>query len=118
MAQIAADQGRKIVMVAPSAFVGNEEGVLEDIDGAIEKLEAIAEIIPVYGFYLQPALSNIVLPKEFWSRLFEFSYGAKAAPFDRRYTNDLIEAAAESDRLHELVMSTGNDDYIVGDFLQ
>ena len=118
MAELAAEQGRKMVMVAPSAFTGGETGVLQDVSGALDKLGAIAEVIPVYGFYLQPALSNIILPKGLWQGMFEFAYGAKAAPFHRGYTNVVMQAALESDRLSELVMSTGNDDYIVGDFIQ
>ncbi len=110
-AETAAKNGYDLLIVAPTAFKGMDE------DKAIRYMQEIAEIIPVYGFYLQSAVGGRVFSQDFWKALFEFSYGAKAAPFDRELTDSLMHAAVQSGRIDELVMVTGNDDFIVGDLL-
>lgn len=118
MAKIAKEQGQDIVMVAPSAIRGYFYSLGNpDEDGAIEYLKEMAATIPVFGFYLQTAVGGIPLEKSFWHKLFDFAYGAKAAPFDRYKTDDVMIAAVECDRWDELVLATGNDDFIVGDLL-
>src|SRR5258707_2096380 len=49
---------------------------------------AIAAIIPVIGFYLQPAVGACVLPYEFWRQFAEISnvVAIKIAPFNRYQT--------------------------------
>ena len=37
----------------------------------LEHARAVAEAIPVFGFYLQPAVGGRVLPYEFWRAFFE-----------------------------------------------
>jgi dihydrodipicolinate synthase/N-acetylneuraminate lyase len=80
---------------------------------------AVAETIPVVGFYLQPAVGGIRLSYEFWCRFFEISHvvAAKVAPFNRYYTLDVVRALAESGRQHEIALYTGNDDNIIPDLL-
>src|SRR5262245_28297079 len=40
-------------------------------DALIEHCRAIAEVMPLVGFYLQPAVGGIVLSSEFWRRFAE-----------------------------------------------
>jgi dihydrodipicolinate synthase/N-acetylneuraminate lyase len=84
----------------------------------IEHVEAIAAIIPVIGFYLQPAVGGRVLPYEFWRQFAEVPnvIGIKMAPFNRYQTIDVIRAVADSGR-DDITLYTGNDDNIVIDLL-
>jgi len=112
MAEVAREQNQDVVMVAPSAF-----GHLDEIE-SIKHLKKMAEIIPVIDFYLQPAVGGRVFSPLYWFNSFEIAYGAKAAPFDRKLTDELMHAALRSDRWDQLLMVTGNDDNIVGDLLR
>ncbi len=112
MAQIARDQKQDIVMVAPSAF-----GERDEI-GSMRRLKEMAEIVPVLDFYLQPAVGGKLFSPLYWFNSFDVAYGAKAAPFNRELTDELMHAALRCDRLDQLVMVTGNDDNIVGDLLR
>ena len=89
-----------------------------DIDGLIDHCRAVADVIPVVGFYLQPAVGGRVLPYEFWRRFFDIPNVAavKIAPFNRYQTIDVVRAAAESGR-DDVAIYTGNDDNIVMDLL-
>ena len=80
---------------------------------------AIADIIPVFGFYLQPAVGGVPLGYEFWRAFFEIPnvVAVKAAPFNRYQTLDVVRALAESGRRGEIALYTGNDDNIVADLL-
>ncbi|MBI2690008.1 MAG: dihydrodipicolinate synthase family protein [Acidobacteria bacterium] len=84
----------------------------------IEHAEAVAAVIPVVGFYLQPAVGGRVLPYEFWCRFAEIPnvIGIKMAPFNRYQTIDVIRAVADSGR-EDITLYTGNDDNIVIDLL-
>lgn len=83
----------------------------------IEHVRAVAEVLPVVGFYLQPAVGGRVLPYAFWRQFVEIEnvVGIKIAPFNRYQTLDVMRAVAESGR--ELALYTGNDDNIVVDLL-
>ena len=61
---------------------------------------AIAEIIPVVGFYLQPAVGGRVLDRRFWRGFLDIErvVAIKVAPFDRYRTLDVTGALAESGR--------------------
>ena len=84
----------------------------------IAHCRAVAEIIPLVGFYLQPAAGGRVLPYSFWRRFAEIENVAaiKIAPFDRYRTLEVIRAVAESER-DDIALYTGNDDNIVIDLL-
>ena len=79
----------------------------------------VAEVIPVIGFYLQPAVGGQVLPYRFWREFVEIEnvVAIKIAPFDRYKTLDVVRAVAESGRGGEIALYTGNDDNIVADLL-
>ncbi len=88
------------------------------IDQWITHCQAVSEVIPVIGFYLQPAVGGCVLPLAFWRRFFEIEnvVAVKIAPFNRYETLDVIRAAAECGRA-DVALYTGNDDNIVMDLL-
>ena len=85
----------------------------------IEHCKAVAAVIPVIGFYLQPAVGGRVLPFEFWTRLAEIPnvVAIKIAPFNRYQTLDVVRAIASVGRSSEIALYTGNDDNIVVDLL-
>ena len=73
----------------------------------------------LFGFYLQSAAGGIPLARPFW-RLFlqiENVAAIKVAPFNRYQTIHVARALAESGRQGEVVLYTGNDDWIVSDLL-
>jgi dihydrodipicolinate synthase/N-acetylneuraminate lyase len=79
----------------------------------------VAEIIPLCGFYLQPAVGGRLLDYQFWREFFEIENVAavKVAPFNRYQTLDVARALADSGRHREVALYTGNDDNIVADLL-
>ncbi len=85
----------------------------------IAHARAVAGILPVFGFYLQPAVGGRVLDSAFWRRLvlIENVVAIKIAPFDRYRTLDVVRAVAESGRAGEIALYTGNDDNILLDLL-
>src|SRR3989338_3131 len=88
MAKAAAEKGYDLVMVAPSAFKSKSE------EDSIAYLRQMAEIIPIFGFYLQEKVGGREFSEKFWNRLYEFAVGAKIAPFDRQRTDVAMNAAA------------------------
>jgi dihydrodipicolinate synthase/N-acetylneuraminate lyase len=89
------------------------------IDEMIDHAKAVAEISPVFGFYLQPAVGGRVLPYAFWRRFVEIEnvVGIKMAPFNRYQTIDVVRAVAASGRSGEVSLYTGNDDNIIADLV-
>jgi len=79
----------------------------------------VAAIIPVIGFYLQPAVGGRVLPYQFWREFAEITdvVAIKIAPFNRYQTLDVVRAVIESGRSDDIALYTGNDDNIFGDLL-
>ncbi len=82
----------------------------------IKHCREVAEVIPLFGFYLQPAVGGRVLSYEFWREFAEIEnvWAVKIAPFDRYRTLDAIRGIAESGR-EDIALYTGNDDSIVND---
>src|SRR5688572_12674069 len=103
--------------------LGYDAGLLrlpaEDVDRLLEHAKAVAEVLPVFGFYLQASVGGRVLPYAFWRRFAEIPnvVGIKMAPFNRYQTIDVVRAVAESGRAEEIALYTGNDDTIVVDLL-
>ncbi|MGH9629053.1 MAG: dihydrodipicolinate synthase family protein [Bryobacteraceae bacterium] len=85
----------------------------------IEHAREVASVIPVLGFYLQPAVGGCVLPYSFWREFAEIEnvVAIKIAPFNRYQTLDVVRAVADSGRASEIALYTGNDDSIVVDLL-
>jgi hypothetical protein len=80
---------------------------------------AVADELPLMGFYLQPAVGGRVLSYDFWRRLVELErvIAIKIAPFNRYATWDVVRAVADAGREREIALYTGNDDNIVLDLL-
>jgi dihydrodipicolinate synthase/N-acetylneuraminate lyase len=78
----------------------------------------VAEVIPLLGFYLQPAVGGRVLDEPFWRAFLEIDNvaGIKVAPFNRYATLEVTRALAASGRT-DVALYTGNDDSIVADLV-
>jgi dihydrodipicolinate synthase/N-acetylneuraminate lyase len=92
---------------------------MKDADDAslVAHCRKVAEVIPLIGFYLQPAVGGRVLSHRFWRELAEIEnvIAVKIAPFNRYQTLDVVRAVAESGR--DIALYTGNDDNIAMDLL-
>jgi hypothetical protein len=75
-------------------------------------------VLPLFGFYLQPAVGGRVLGYRFWRAFAEIdrAWAIKIAPFDRYRTLDVVRAVGDSGRT-DLALYTGNDDAIVADLV-
>ena len=85
----------------------------------IEHSQAVASVLPVMGFYLQPAVGGRRLDLGFWRRFSQIPnvVGIKMAPFNRYQTLDVVRGVAEAGRAGDIALYTGNDDNIVVDLL-
>lgn len=85
----------------------------------IDHVRTVASVLPVFGFYLQPAVGGRVLPYAFWRRFAELDnvVAVKIAPFNRYQTLDVVRAVAESGRANDIALYTGNDDSIITDLM-
>lgn len=85
----------------------------------LERVRAVAAIIPVFGFYLQPSVGGRIFSYDFWKEFAEIENveAIKCASFNRYQTLDVMRAVAQSSRRDEIAMYTGNDDNIVADLL-
>ena len=88
-------------------------------DALIAHARTVAEIIPLFGFYLQPSVGGRALPHSFWRRFVEIDnvVAIKIAPFNRYQTLDVVRAVAGAGRAADIALYTGNDDAIVLDLL-
>ncbi|HLU48564.1 MAG TPA: dihydrodipicolinate synthase family protein [Planctomycetota bacterium] len=89
-----------------------------DEDAVLAHVRAVAEVIPIFGFYLQPAVGGRELPYSFWRRFAEIEdvVAIKIACFDRYRTLDVVRAVVASGR-EDIALYTGNDDQIVLDLV-
>jgi dihydrodipicolinate synthase/N-acetylneuraminate lyase len=112
-AELAASLGYEAALLSLADLRG------EPIPRLLEHARVIASVIPVIGFYLQPSVGGDVLPYEFWRELtgIENLVAIKIAPFNRYQTLDVVRAVAESGRVGEIALYTGNDDHILLDLL-
>ena len=111
-AEMAADLGFDLVMVAPTAFSGKTEKEV------FKLIKSIATIIPIFGFELQRAIpGSYPFSPRLWEAMFDISFGAKGASFDTYRSLLMLEAAAKSPRKEILTLLTGNDDRIVDDLM-
>lgn len=85
----------------------------------ITHLRKVSEIIPVFGFYLQPAVGGRLLSYDFWRQMADLPnvVGVKIAAFNRYQTLDAVRGICDSDRRDDIALYTGNDDNIVADLL-
>jgi hypothetical protein len=89
-----------------------------DNDTVLDHCRKVADVLPIVGFYLQPAVGGRILDRDFWRRFFDIDrvVAIKVAPFDRYRTLDVVNALAESGR-SDVALYTGNDDAIVADLV-
>jgi dihydrodipicolinate synthase/N-acetylneuraminate lyase len=89
-----------------------------DNRAVLDHCRRVADVIPLVGFYLQPAVGGRVLDRDFWRRFLDIEpvVAIKVAPFDRYRTLDVVTALAQSGR-RDVALYTGNDDAIVADLL-
>lgn len=112
-AALARSLGYDCALLSLSAFAG------ASLDAILAHCRAVAEVLPLFGFYLQPAVGGRVLPYAFWRQFVEIEQvvAIKVAPFDRYRTLDVVRAVADAGRERDVALYTGNDDHIVGDLL-
>jgi dihydrodipicolinate synthase/N-acetylneuraminate lyase len=112
-AQIAREAGYDVGLLSVAALPSASTSEL------LEHCRAVAQEIPLFGFYLQPSVGGRILSYEFWREVCEIERVAaiKIAPFNRYQTLDVIRAVAESGRAAEIALYTGNDDNIVADLV-
>jgi hypothetical protein len=87
-------------------------------DELIAHCREVAAVLPIVGFYLQPAVGGRPLGHGFWRRFAEIEQvvAIKIAPFNRYQTLDVVRAVIESGR-EDIALYTGNDDNIVADLV-
>ena len=112
-ARLVNELGYDAVLLSLSAFKGSTN------EQMVEHCKAVAEILPLMGFYLQPAVGGRKLDVNFWRSFSQIEnvIAIKMAPFNRYQTLDVIRGVAESGRAEEIALYTGNDDNIVADLL-
>lgn len=88
-------------------------------DQIIDRVRAVADVIPVFGFYLQPSVGGRIFSYEFWLKFASIQnvQAIKIAAFNRYQTLDVVRAVCNSGRHEEIALYTGNDDNIVADLL-
>lgn len=84
----------------------------------LDHCRQVSEVIPVIGFYLQPAVGGRVFSYQFWREFAEIEnlVAVKLAPFDRYLTIDVVRAITDAQR-DDVALYTGNDDNIIADLL-
>lgn len=112
-AQFARNAGFDLALLSLAALAGANDCEL------IAHCRAVGEEMPLFGFYLQPAVGGRVLSHAFWRQFCEIGSVAaiKIAPFNRYQTIDVVRAVAESGRASQIALYTGNDDSIIPDLL-
>jgi dihydrodipicolinate synthase/N-acetylneuraminate lyase len=111
-AELARSLGYQAGLVSLGAFKTDPD------DALIAHCREVARVLPIVGFYLQPAAGGRLLGHAFWRRFAEIPevVAVKIAPFNRYQTIDVIRALVEAGR-DDVALYTGNDDNIVVDLL-
>lgn len=111
-AQLAVDHGYHAGLLSLAALKH------ASIDDLVAHCVAVAEKMPIIGFYLQPAVGGRMLPYSFWRRFAEIPnvVAIKMAPFNRYQTFDVVRAIMDAGR-EDIALYTGNDDNIIADLL-
>ncbi len=112
-ARVARELGYDCALLSLAAMRGESD------DALIAHCEAVADAIPLVGFYLQPAVGGIALSADFWARFaaIERVVAIKVAPFDRYRTLDVVRGVVASRAERRVALYTGNDDHIVLDLV-
>jgi dihydrodipicolinate synthase/N-acetylneuraminate lyase len=112
-AELAVKYGYHLGLLSMGGLADYSEAAL------LERAVAVAAIIPVFGFYLQPAVGGRLLSYDFWRSFAEIRnvHAIKVAAFNRYQTLDVVRAVCTSSRMNKIALYTGNDDNIIADLL-
>lgn len=110
-ARVARGLGYHAVLVSMGAMKGASG------DELIAHCRAVAEEMPIIGFYMQTAVGGIDLDAGFWQRFSEIdnTVAIKVAPFNRYRTFDVMRGIVAARAENRIALYTGNDDHIVAD---
>lgn len=88
-------------------------------DELVAHCTAVSRVMPLVGFYLQPAVGGIALSARFWERFaaIENVVAIKIAPFNRYRTLDVVRGVVAARAEDRVTLYTGNDDHIVLDLV-
>lgn len=111
-AQLAAGLGYHAGLLSPGAWRDATE------ERFLDHCRTVSKVIPLIGFYLQPAVGGRVFSYDFWRRFADIPrvVAIKIAPFNRYQTIDVVRAVTDAGR-HDIALYTGNDDSIITDLL-
>jgi dihydrodipicolinate synthase/N-acetylneuraminate lyase len=111
-ASLARELGYQAVLLSLGALRDASEREL------VDHCREVSAVLPLFGFYLQPAVGGRVFPYSFWRAVAELPglVAIKVAPFDRYRTLEVLRAVADSGR-RDVAVYTGNDDSIITDLL-
>ena len=112
-ANFARETGADAALLSPGGLADLSEADM------LERTRLVAAVMPVVGFYLQPAVGGRVFSADYWRRLADIDGVAaiKCAPFNRYQTLELVRGVALSERRDEIALYTGNDDNILLDLI-
>jgi dihydrodipicolinate synthase/N-acetylneuraminate lyase len=124
IAGLCGDTPQATAEAALAGLLGYDAGLLSlaslqdaSEEALLEHCLQVSRAIPLFGFYLQPAVGGRVLSYRFWRKFCELEsvVAIKVAPFNRYQTLDVVRALHDSQRVAEIALYTGNDDSIVVD---
>jgi dihydrodipicolinate synthase/N-acetylneuraminate lyase len=109
-ASLARDLGYDVALLSLGAMKEASEAEL------VRHCREVADVLPLFGFYLQPAVGGRLLSYAFWRQFAEIPnvWAIKIAPFNRYQTLDVVRAVVDSGRA-DVALYTGNDDNIIAD---
>ena len=112
-ARVAKGLGYDAALLSLAALKGRDDGAI------VEHCRAVGEVIPLVGFYLQPAVGGLELGVDFWRRFaaLDSVVAIKVAPFNRYRTLDVVRGVVAAGAEERVVLYTGNDDHIVLDLV-
>lgn len=112
-ARLAVSLGYHAGLLNVAAFKGVAESEI------IEHCRTVAAEIPLFGFYLLPAVGGIRLSADFWRQFcgIDNVVAVKVAPFSPYGTVDVVRGLIEAGAEDRVTLYTGNDDHIVADLV-
>ena len=113
-AELARELGYDLGLLNLSAYPDADDATL------IVHARRVAEVIPLFGFYLQPGIGGRLLSRAFFREFAAIPnlIAVKMATFDQGLTREAIEGIEDSGRGDEVILYTGNDNFIVEDLTE
>lgn len=125
VAGVCGDTAQAVAEATTARDLGYHAGLLnlsalkdEDDAALVTHCRTVADVLPVFGFYLHSDVGGRVLSHRFWREFCQIEnvVAIKMAPFNRYRTLDVVRAVIESGR-DDIALYTGNDDNIVLDLV-